>query len=57
MIAVHSVSRTDLLFKMIHNTTSINKIKRDIEFVNKTFNLNIGIPDIESFKNLDVNLT
>lgn len=57
MISIHSVSKTDLLFKMIHNTTSIDAIKRDIEFVNKTFNLNIGIPDIKSFENLNINLT
>lgn len=57
MISVHSVSKTDLLFKMIHNTTSIDAIKRDIEFVNKTFDLDIGIPNVESFKNLDICLT
>lgn len=57
MISIHSVSKTDLLFKMIHNTTSSDAIKRDIEFVNKTFDLDIAIPNVKSFKNLDVCLT
>ena len=50
MISVHSVSKTDLLFKIIHNPISNDVIKRDIEFVNKTFNLNIPVPNTESLK-------
>lgn len=54
MISVHSVSKTDLLMKIIHNTKSFSQIKNDIEFVNKCYNLNIPIPDGKILKDYGI---